>query len=76
MNTFINQIQPIFICVVFHSYNLDSKRPFFLVLKEFQDLIFNEKLLKLFLYKFDLDSDFAINQSEYLEILNYGTISA
>jgi hypothetical protein len=55
---------------------IGAQTPFFLVLKEFQDLIFNENLLKLFLYKFDLDSYFAINQNEYLEILNYGTISA
>lgn len=38
--------------------------------------LYNEKLLKLFLYKFDLQADFAINQNEYLELLNYGSISA
>lgn len=36
----------------------------------------NEKLLKLFIGKFDLEHDFAINQNEYMELLNYGTISA
>ena len=36
----------------------------------------NEKLIKLFIGKFDLDPNFILNQNEYLELLNYGTISA
>jgi hypothetical protein len=54
--------------------NRTERIPFSII--NYKRRLYNEKLLKLFLYKFHLDYDFAINQNEYLEILNYGTISA
>jgi hypothetical protein len=52
------------ICTIFSSKGKNKRR------------IHNEKLLKLFLFKFDLEPNFVINQKEYMELLNYGTICA
>ena len=49
-----------------------ERNPFSII--NYKRRLYNEKLLKLFLYKFDLNYDFAINQNEYLELLNYGII--
>lgn len=54
--------------------NRTERTPFSII--NYKRRLHNENLLKLFLFKFDLDHDFAINQNEYLELLNYGTISA
>ncbi len=53
--------------------NRTERNPFSII--NYKRRLHNEKILKLFIFKFDLDYDFAINQSEYLELLNYGTIS-
>jgi len=54
--------------------NRTERTPFSII--NYKRRLHNENLLKLFLFKFELDHDFAINQNEYLELLNYGTISA
>jgi len=54
--------------------NRTERNPFSII--NYKRRLHNEKLLKLFIGKFDLDPNFAINQNEYLELLNFGTISA
>ena len=54
--------------------NRNERTPFSII--NYKRRIHNEKLLKLFIFKFELALEFAINQNEYLELLNYGTIYA
>lgn len=54
--------------------NRTERKPFSII--NYKRRIHNEKLLKLFLFKFDLEPNFVINQKEYMELLNYGTICA
>lgn len=54
--------------------NRTERTPFSII--NYKRRLHNEKLLKLFIGKFELDPNFVINQNEYLELLNYGTISA
>jgi hypothetical protein len=54
--------------------NRNERTPFSII--NYKRRIHNEKMLKLFIFKFALDPNFAINQNEYLELLNFGTISA
>jgi len=51
-----------------------ERKPFSIV--NYKRRLLNEKIIKLFLFKFDLDHEFVKNQNKYLEVLNYGTISA
>jgi hypothetical protein len=59
---------------VHHRMNRAERTPFSII--DYKCRLHNEKLLKLFLYKFDLNYDFVINQNQYLELLNYGSIYA
>lgn len=54
--------------------NRTKRTPFLII--NYKRRLHNEKMLKLFISKFDLAPNFAINQKEYLELLNYGTSSA
>src|SRR5690606_37387347 len=51
----------------------NERKPFSII--NYKRRLLNEKLVKLFLFKFDLEPEFIKNQNEYMEVLNYGTIS-
>lgn len=53
--------------------NRTERKPFSII--SYKRRLYNEKLMKLFLYKLDINSDFVINKNEYLDLLNYGAIS-
>ena len=50
--------------------NRTERKPFSII--SYKCRLYNKKLMKLFLYKLDINSDFIINKNEYL--LNYGAI--
>jgi hypothetical protein len=54
--------------------NRTERKPFSII--SYKRRLYNEKLIKLFLYKLEINSDFIINKNEYLDLLNYGVISA
>lgn len=56
-----------------HKMNRTERTPFSII--NYKRRLHNEQMLKLFICKFHIDPNFAINQNEYIELLNYGTIS-